>query len=335
MGSGAAREQACGMDLRAELEQAEATTLADSDGKSGALLERATLPDGRAVVVKRSSPSTDLFMRVLGDDVGRELVLLETGVLDRLPDAVGHCLLDGWRDGDETVVVMRDLGDAVAGWDARLSSADVDAFASAVAALHRAFRDRVPEGLAPPEPVLATFDPARLAAIAGPADALAAVAVSGWEVFGDLVEAPLAEEVLALVHDPGPLVAALGEHAPTLCHADLAPVNHAWEGDCLTLLDWGQAVALPGEVDVARFLAGSSQVLDTSREDLIRAYATAAGPAYDATAMRLALLSGLVWLGWNKAYDAVWAPSPEKREREQQDLAWWVERAREALVGGL
>ena len=52
-------------------------------------------------------------------------------------------------------------------------------------------------------------------------------------------------------------------------------------------------------------------------------------------AMRLALLSALVWLGWNKALDAAEHPDPAKRERERDDLRWWVEQARTTISEGL
>ena len=55
----------------------------------------------------------------------------------------------------------------------------------------------------------------------------------------------------------------------------------------------------------------------------------------DETAMRLALLSGLVWLGWNKALGVALHDDPEKRERERDDLAWWVSQARTTLRAGL
>jgi len=48
----------------------------------------------------------------------------------------------------------------------------------------------------------------------------------------------------------------------------------------------------------------------------------------------LALLAGLMWLGWNKALDAAEHPDPAKRERERRDLEWWVRKARTALECG-
>lgn len=71
------------------------------------------------------------------------------------------------------------------------------------------------------------------------------------------------------------------------------------------------------------------------REELLGTYARVAGPAYDAPAMRLALLAALVWLGWNKALDGAEHPDPGVRARERADLAWWVDQARTTLAAGL
>lgn len=93
--------------------------------------------------------------------------------------------------------------------------------------------------------------------------------------------------------------------------------------------------AAPGALDIARFVAGCSSVVDASREQIIADYAEAAGPAYDEPAMRLSLLSALAWLGWNKALDAAEHPDPVVRVREQQDLDWWLQQARLTLEIGL
>ena len=76
-------------------------------------------------------------------------------------------------------------------------------------------------------------------------------------------------------------------------------------------------------------------MVDVSREQMIADYREAAGPASDETAMRLALLAGLVWLGWNKALDAAEHPDPVLRHREAADLAWWVAQGRATLDAGL
>jgi aminoglycoside phosphotransferase (APT) family kinase protein len=160
------------------------------------------------------------------------------------------------------------------------------------------------------------------------------LALHGWDLFTELVPADVADPVLALLADATPLARALAEGPTTFLHGDLATVNMAIEGDTLTLIDWAMPTAGPGPIDVARFLAGCASVVDLSREELIAAYRDAAGPAYDDRSMALALLTGLMWLGWNKALDTAEHPDPKIRARERDDLEWWVDRAREALETG-
>ena len=92
----------------------ERTVLVEHVGKSGAALERVTSRDGRSVVVKRITPETDLTLAIFHQPFAHEFLLWRSGGLDRLPDGVGHVVIDGWTEGeDTTVIVMRDLGDAV------------------------------------------------------------------------------------------------------------------------------------------------------------------------------------------------------------------------------
>ena len=101
------------------------------------------------------------------------------------------------------------------------------------------------------------------------------------------------------------------------------------------LLDWSMPAVAPGAVDLARFVAGCSSVVDVTREQMIADYRAAASEAYDEQALQLALLGGLVWLGWNKALDAAEHPDPAVRVREASRPRWWVDRGREALEAGL
>ena len=125
-------------------EVVERAVLVENDGKSGARLERAVLRDGRKVVVKRMTPADDFTMSLVGDTEAREYRLWSAGVLDRLPDQVGHCVLDAFVADGETVIVMSDLGDAVLGWDDRLDRSQVSGCFGAVAAMHRAFLGAAP-----------------------------------------------------------------------------------------------------------------------------------------------------------------------------------------------
>lgn len=304
-------------------------------GKSGAMLERVQLDDGRHLVLKRLEPETDFVMALTGDAVGREHLLWTSGLLDRLPPGVGHSVVDSWSGERETVLLMRDLGRAVLTWNDRLDVTRSRWMLTRVASLHDAFvgldpADVPPGALTDLGDLIGLFQPARLAAHQSVGNDLVPLALRGWEYFVDLVPPDVADLVTGLLDDTGPLVRALRRCPLTLAHGDLATVNMAIEDDQLTLLDWSMPALAPGAVDIARFLAGCSPVVALSREEVLDTYRAACGPSYDEQAMKLALIGALVWLGWNKALDVVEHPDEGKRARERDDLAWWTARARES-----
>ncbi len=304
------------------------------EGKSGAGLERVRLADGRALVVKRVAPGSDFTLELTGGGPGREYLLWRSGVLDRLPAGVAHAVVDAWLEDETTVVVMRDLGDAVLTWQDRLAADRAFWVMDRLAALHRQFLGAPPPGLAPLDLVLGLFAPRRIRGLAAQGSELMGLVLRGWELFADLVPADVADPVFALLDDASPLAKALAAGPVTMTHGDVATVNMAFEGDDLVLIDWAMPTSAPGALDVARFLAGCASVVEPSREQLLAAYRRAAGPAADETSLRLSLLSGLVWLGWNKALDAAEHPDPATRRREQADLDWWVREARTTLESG-
>ena len=309
----------------------ERTALSAHEGRSGAGLERVRLANGTSYVVKRATPASDMTLAVTGGTVSVEYLLWHSGALDRLPPGVSHAVVDGWVEGDTTVLVMDDLGDQVLTWESRLSCEETDWVLARVAAMHRRFLGSPPEETVPLDRLLTLFAPHRIRRLADDGQELAVAAGRGWEIFSQTVPADVAGPVLVLLEDPTRLVTALGAGPVTLVHGDLATVNMARDADTLVLLDWGLATAAPGALDIAFFLAGCSSVLEPSREHVLRTYAGLAGPAYDRRSMRLALLAGLMWLGWNKALDAAEHPDPATRERERRDLDWWVRKARTTL----
>jgi len=314
------------------------TVLTEHAGMSGAGLERVRLADGRAVVVKRVTPATDLTLGLTGGTVAWELTLWRSGALDRLPPGVGHAILDGWTEGaDTTVLVMRDLGGSVLTWDDRLSTERCRWLLRRLAALDERFLGAPPEGLVPLRPVLELFAPHRIRDTAAAGNRLCAAALRGWEYFADpgLVPSDVADVVLGLLADVGPLAAALSARPVTLVHGDLATVNMAFEGDDLVLLDWAMPTAAPAALDVARFLVGCAHVVEPDRDGILALHREAAGAAYDEEALRLALLSAVVWLGWNKTLDIVESKDEAVRARETTDLAWWVREVRKTMESGV
>jgi hypothetical protein len=168
-------------------------------------------------------------------------------------------------------------------------------------------------------------------ALLGGVNPLPELTLRGWEHFRSLVPDDLADAVIGLAENPDELAAGLAAGPVTLVHGDLATVNMAPLAGQLYLLDWALTVAAPGPLDVARFLAGCAHVVDVGNDELIDIYRESAGPAYDDRSMRLALLSGIVWLGWNKALDIAEHPDPAVRARETAGLDWWLARAEESL----
>jgi hypothetical protein len=320
----------------------------NDDGRSGAVLERVFLADGSRVVVKRFDPTVDMVMRLSGDTTGREVELVQRGVLDGLPTTVRHPVIDAWYDDDgRGVLVMRDLGDAALTWKSIVSRDQARTMFAAIADLHAAFLGSAPDGLTPLDKLLGLFEPRRIRPHAGAT--IVDYALRGWEYWPEVAPGEVGERVLALAQDTAPLTAACRTLPTTLLHGDLATVNVAFEVDrpeCLTLIDWGLAAAGPAELDIGRLLAGCAQLFgpggpDASAtivdrlEDLVALQREVAGPTYDDGAMRLGLLSGLTWLGWNKALDIVEHPDSAVRERERAALSWWLRQAELALETGL
>lgn len=302
--------------------------LAGHDGRSGARLERVVLDDGTRLVVKRTSPATDLVLRLTGGTVSRERRLWEGGVLDALPPGTGHALIDAWQDGEETVLVMRDLGDTVVGWGRRISRAECRRFLGALTAMHGTFAGAPPAGLCPLATRVSLFAPARMV---GPADEgwpLPRAVLRGWERFAEVVDSDVADAVFGVLSHPERLAGPLSRRPATLIHGDAWLVNVAFEPTGVVLLDWDLATWAPPALDLAYFLDGNWSQVDAGKDELIDDFSSLCGGDHDPTAMGLALFAGLVNLGWNKALDVA---DPAQRG----DLDWWVTKARRTLEDGL
>ena len=334
---------------RALLQDAVERAPVNDDGRSGATLERVRLRDGSRVIVKRFDPSVDLVMQLSGDTRGREVALFESGILDRLPESVLHPVVDAWYGEDGLgVLVMRDLGDAVLSWKSVVRPEQARTMLRACADLHAAFLGEAPAGLTPLDAVLSMFEPGRIRPHAGAR--LIDFALRGWEYWPEVAPGEVGDRVLALAQDTGPITAACLALPPTLLHGDLATVNMAFEPDRpgrLTLIDWGLATVGPAEVDIGRVIVGcahlfgplgtatDSATITARLDDLLELQREAAGPAHDPAALRLGLLAGLAWLGWNKSLDIVEHPDPAVRAREREALPWWLHQAALAFETGL
>jgi hypothetical protein len=317
-------------DARALIASAVERTVIDGhDGRSGSTLERVRLADGTRLVLKRSRPGTDLAALVAGGS-DRELALLEAGVLDRLPGGVGHALLGGWRDGADVVLVMRDVGPAIPGWQRVLDRAESRRVLDGVAAVHRAFATSPVAGLCTAATRATALWPHRMRPLAGGPNPLPGLVLRGWQRFAELVPTDVATAVARLQADPAPLTAALDRRPATLLHGDLWLVNLALEAEQLTLLDWSLATWGPPLMEFATFLTGAFSQIRASREELLEDVRTAAG--LDAADVELMLLLGLMELGWNKALDSAEHSDPTERAGHRSDLNWWTHAAAPGLA---
>ena len=305
--------------------------LAVADGRSGSLLERVTLAGGELLVVKHVRDGGDWIMRA-SHDHGRAAELWSSGVLGRVPEVIDHAVLGAEQVTGGWVVIMRDVSAALVPDHARISRADSRRVLEAAAALHAAFADGPPLRLCPLADRYGFLSPATARREAGGADEVPGLIGRGWERFAEIAPADVAGPVLAVAERPEPFAAALSAFLSTLVQGDLKLGNLGFTEDRVVMLDWGtQTGWAPAAVEVAWYLAINWSRIDATREQVLDDFRAAEGGRHDEDALRLALLGGLVQLGWDKALHAGGHPDPAIRAREAADLAWWADRARDAL----
>ena len=305
--------------------------LGAADGLSGSLLERVELAGGRHLVVKHILAASDWIMRA-SNDQGRAAELWSSGVLARVPAAIDHAVLGAERQGAGWAVIMRDVSAALLPDHVRLTRGDSRRVLAAAAALHAEFWDDQPLELCSLVDRYQILSPATARREAGGVDVVPSLIGRGWERFGELVPAEVAEPVLAILERPEPFTRKLARFPSTLIHGDLKLGNLGFLDDRVVVLDWGtQTGWAPPAVETTWYLAINASRIDATREQVLDDARAAEGERHDEDAMRLALLGGLVQLGWDKSLHATGHPDPAIREREAADLAWWTARARDAL----
>jgi hypothetical protein len=305
--------------------------LAAADGRSGSLLERAVLADGETLVVKHVRDGGDWIMRA-SHDHGRAAELWSSGVLARVPAVIDHAVLGAEQVEGGWVVIMRDVSAGLVPDHARLTRDDSRRVLEAAAALHARFWDEPPLQLCSMVDRYRLLSPATTRRELDGADEVPKLIGRGWERFAEVVPAEVAEPVLAILERPEPFAAALSAFPSTLIQGDLKLGNLGFLEDRVVMLDWGtQTGWAPPAVETAWYLAINWSRIDATREQVLDDFRAAEGGRHDEGALRLALLGGLVQLGWDKALHASGHPDPAIRAREAADLAWWTARAADAL----
>lgn len=306
------------------------TALDAPDGRSGSAIERVELADGSALVVKRESPGGDWAMRALRDD-GRAARLWSTGLLARMPAVIDHAVVGVERVGEDWLIVMRDVSADLFADGTVIDRETSRRVMRAYRALHETFLDERIDGLCAPADRFTCLSPAT-ARREGHSHEVPPLIGRGWDAFDELVSPSIRDAVFGLLDDPTPWLDRLYARPTTLIHGDPKLANAGLRGDVLVLVDWGCLTGVaPPAVEFVTSLAVNASRIDAGREQLIDDHRTISGELYDAEALRLAWLGGLLMLGWNKALLAVEAQDEAVRAREARDLAWWVRHAAASL----
>lgn len=303
-----------------------------SDGLSGALLERITLEDGRVLIAKHISGSTDYTMRATHDS-GRLASLWGSGFFGQLSRGIDHTIVAVEPDDRGWVVFMRDVSTRLLGWGFPMTRDHCRRVFGAVSRIHRAMEGRSLQGLCSLEDRLTFLAPGALRREAAHQTpfAMHRHARLGWRCFADIVPSDVRTAVFAVHEAPTTLAAKLRNCASTFIHGDLNPANVGFEGDSLVLIDWGSLSAVaPPAVEFAWFLAlgtFTGVTLDEVSEEAIAAM----GDRHDPLALELALVGSFAAFGWKMALEASVGGDDIKRAASRGVLEWWTQRVGRAL----
>jgi Ser/Thr protein kinase RdoA (MazF antagonist) len=304
--------------------------------------------------VKRSTYATDMVRRLTDDHAGREQLIWQHGLLDRLPEEIDCPIVASARDGDGWALLMRDVSASLrhfhrqpAGHWHVLSKAQLAPIVDALATLHANFYCepllRNPAlGLCTPHQMYTWVHPARLEREATTAPGWVSRKKAGWALLDRLAAPDVAGALQQFHNDPTPLTHALARYPATLVHGDPKRENLGLTTGStrrLVLIDWQFVAALPPTVDLAWMLM-FCEPIDVSKEYVIDRYyeqlSRRLGDKFDERTWEPQLRLGLLGQAVRQMGELLWAVHHQTtdtvlRDRWVKDLAWWCEQARAAL----
>lgn len=314
-------------------------------GASGSRLFTIETNDGQGprFVLKLVLAESDWVMRATNDQHGRETLLWQRGIIDRLPAEIARIVVACAKDGPGWAILMRDVSTALlpaSSWNI----ADTQQLLEALAALHATFWDDA-EAFTPAAGFCSlwhyytSLSPVTASRETKGSDDYPSLVARGWALLDTVVEPDVAALARRLIESPQPLVQALEKFPQTLVHRDMNLGNLGLLRERPTqtaLLDWQYAGAAPPGVDLAGFLSEFSAWLPVTKEEVIQAYhdrlARRLGPRFAESwwqpQLELALLGDFVRLAWAYAYHLTHDESRDRQARYQKELAWWSAQAR-------
>jgi len=304
----------------------ERTEFTHPDGKSEVPMERVVI-DGERFILKHLDVRADWIMRTVGDLACLPIAVWRLGLLDALPDSIDPVMVGAAWDGRKGAILMHDVGQwLLPEGDGVIEQAQHERFLDHMAELHASmwgWRDEF--GLGGLGNRYLFFHRRLLPSIEASLGTTAAVPTKfvpeGWARFEERV--PQAVDLIyGLQDDPSALLLGLTSTPQTFVHGDWKAGNLGAHADGRTiLLDWqipGEAPPLTDAVwyvclNRARLPEPKDAALDTYRAALER-HGVDTEPWWDKQ-VGLCLLGALVQFGWEKALG------------EDDELAWWVDRA--------
>jgi hypothetical protein len=327
-----------------------------NDGWSGASMTLLRRGGGDRFVLKRDSLARDWIARATNDGpVLREAWFAAHG--PALPSPVRAPYLGVGQDGTTFGILMPDLTGVLFDWDEPISLEDLDRVLAGLAALHSfrwAFDGRFSTVLGDPEfenggpwcPLLERITLICRSSLErpGPAYAVAARLLPGWDAFDRLAPAGARDLVAMLGEDPKPLLDALAAQEQTLIHGDLKLANAGIAADgVVEVVDWQMVSVAPIAVELGWFLVANVASLPLPPDDVVQRYRThlakghldpddgwVKGNTLEDDGVDAAILVGLLLRGWRKGMDAEAGVIHASGVSGADDLAWWCERAVEA-----
>lgn len=306
-----------------------------AETRSGTNFERVWVGD-EPMIVKYLHLDDDFTMRVSGDIGARGLRAYAAGLYDAASEHIDHGIagMAGGvgRNGWGSAILMRDLsGELATTTDAPWTEAEHDGFIRAMAAMCAAtwgWEDDL--GLLPYEGRWQFFGEAMILGDRGLGwpERVPQIADEGWHRFAERAPSAVAEGVLALWRDVSALAEALAATPSCFLHGDWKNGNVGRGADGRTvLIDWVYLGEGPACHELGWYLALNRAKLPPGRTkeaviDEFRSALEAAGVVTDGwfdRQLRLALLGAVVQFGWEKAFG------------DDDELAWWCDRAAEGL----
>jgi hypothetical protein len=281
--------------------------------------------------VKRLGFSSDWVMRVSGDDVCRQYLVWQAGIMDQVPDCIDHAVvamgLDGAGEDAVLTIVMREVGELlVPPGDAILPTGQHAGFITHMAALSSAFwgwEDQV--GLTTMAQRIRFFAPDTIAAELGTAEVPGpiAAAAAGWAALPG--RSPQLWQLAQLVHDrPEVITGPLSRTPRTFLAVDWKLGNLGTHpGGRTILLDWAFPGAGPACWDLCWYLALNRARLPEPKEAVISRFrASLEHHGIDTSGwweqqLDLCMIGIMATFGWEKALG------------DADELSWW-----EAAVAG-